>query len=216
MFSYTWERVWSVCVWVWVCVLRYLLACIYAWVNVYPTFYGDKLVKNWTGVLGQPALHGPHSPAGSPAATTYREGRAEQMLPSAMTVPKRPCPAGLLCELQAWLRPDWTVTALSQAHVYEQRHKKTKTKNHNYTMNYNTQGGSLFCIIPLPVVVKCPFWGKWNFNTSLVCDWTVINVFFLFSLIQQRTLDASLRGLSVSLFEPCLENAVKRQYFTFY
>lgn len=119
MFSYTWERVWSVCVWVWVCVLRYLLACIYAWVNVYPTFYGDKLVKNWTGVLGQPALHGPHSPTGSPTATTYQEGRAEQMLPSAMTVPKRPCPAGLLCELQAWLRPDWTVTALSQA-----QHKK--------------------------------------------------------------------------------------------
>lgn len=120
MFSYTWERVWSMCVWVCAAVFACMHLCM---TECLSNFYGDKLVKNWTGVLGQPTLHSPHSPTGSPAATTYQEGRAEQMLPSSMTTPKTPCPAGLLCELQAWLRPDWTVTTLSQAHVYEQIHK---------------------------------------------------------------------------------------------
>ena len=74
-------------------------------------------------------------------------------------------------------------------------------------MNYNTQGGSLFCIVPLPVVVKCPFGGLWNFNTELVYDFNVIKMFFLFSLIRRRALNAPLRGLSVSLLDLSLGSA---------
>lgn len=72
-------------------------------------------------------------------------------------------------------------------------------------MNYNTQGFSLFCIIPCPVLVKCVFWGTWNFNTKLGRNQTL---FFLLSLIQQRTLNASLWGLSVTLFDRSLKSAV--------
>lgn len=97
MFSYTWERVWSVCVWVWVCVLRYLLACIYAWVNVYPTFYGDKLVKKLDRRSGttrppRPTLthrftHSDHLPGGpSRADAALRDDRSKKAVSSRITV----------------------------------------------------------------------------------------------------------------------------------
>lgn len=64
-------------------------------------------------------------------------------------------------------------------------------------MTYNTRGGRSFCIIPLPVVVKRPYWGTWNCNSEVVYDSNVIKVwffFFMFGLIQRRRLKALLWG----------------------
>ncbi len=109
----------SVCVCVCACVCLAAFACTHLCMSErLSNFYGDCLVKR-TVALG-PALLGTGSPTGSPGATTYKESQADAHLLDDHF--KNACPDGLLRELQPWLRPDWPVTTLSQAHVHKQRH----------------------------------------------------------------------------------------------